>query len=145
MMSETAFWDTSAVIPLCCHQDASGVAQRLARRYSRILVWWGTRVEAHGALARLHREGAFTEKSFRQTRARLSVLSRAWSEVLPVELVREQAEDLLARYRVRAADAHQLATALVWCQGRPQHRTLVCFDERLGEAGSLIGFEVTGV
>jgi len=50
-------------------------------------------VEAHGALARLHREGAFTEKSFRQTRARLSVLSRAWSEVLPVELVREQAED----------------------------------------------------
>jgi len=60
-------------------------------------------------------------------------------------LVREQAEELLARYKIRAADALQLAAALVWCQGRPQHRTLVCFDERLGEAGSKIGFEVTSV
>ncbi len=117
MLSEAAFWDTSAVVPLCCHQAASGVAQRLARRYSRMVVWWGTKVEAHGALNRLHREGALTESSFRQTRARLSVLSRAWSEVLPVELVREQAEELLARYKIRAADALQPAAALVWCQG----------------------------
>jgi len=145
MMSETAFWDTSALVPLCCHQAASGVAQRFARRYSRMVVWWGTRVEAHGALTRLHREGALTENSFRQTRARLSVLSRSWSEVLPVESVREEAEELLARYKVRAADALQLAAALTWCQGRPQHRILVCFDERLGEAGSQIGFDVTSV
>jgi predicted nucleic acid-binding protein len=142
MKSETAFWDTSALVPLCCYQAASAGARRLARRYARMVVWWGTRVEAFGSLARLRREGSLSEDAFRQTRARLSVLSRSWAEILPVESVREQAEELLARYGVRAADSFQLAAALVWCQGHPHGRTFVCFHDRLGEAGSAIGFEV---
>ncbi len=142
MKSETAFWDSSALVPLCCRQAASADARRLARRYGRMVVWWGTRVEALGALARLQREGALSENGFRQTRARLSVLSRAWSELLPVESVRQQAEELLVRYPIRAADALQLAAALVWCRGRPQRRIFVCFDQRLGEAASQTGFEV---
>jgi predicted nucleic acid-binding protein len=142
MKSEAAFWDTSALVPLCCRQVASADARRLARRYGGMVVWWGTRVEALGALARLRREGALNENGFRQTRARLSVLSRAWSELLPIEAVREQAEELLVRYPIRAADALQLAAALVWCHGRPQRRIFVCFDRRLREAASQTGFEV---
>jgi uncharacterized protein len=144
MKSETASWDTSAVLPLCCYQATSADARFLARRYGRMMVWWGTRVEAYGALARLRREGALSENGFRQTRARLSVLSRAWLELLPVESVRHEAEELLTRYNLRAADALQLAAALVWCERRPQRRIFVCFDTRLSEAASHIGFEVRG-
>lgn len=144
MKTEAAFWDSSALVPLCCRQAASAEARLLARRYGRMVVWWGTRVEALAALARLRREGALSEDGFRQTRARLSALSRAWSELLPVESVRQQAEELLARYPIRAADALQLAAALVWCRGRPQRRTFVCFHQRLGEAASQTGFEVAG-
>jgi predicted nucleic acid-binding protein len=141
MNSEAGFWDTSALVPLCCRQAASGNARLLARRY-RMVVWWGTRVEALGALARLQREGLLSEKGFRQTRTRLSVLSGAWSELLPVESVRERAEELLVHYPIRSADALQLAAALVWCRDRPQRRIFVCFDRRLGEAASQAGFEV---
>ena len=145
MKTETAFWDTSALVPLCCHQPASAEAQHVARRYGRMVVWWCTRVEAYGALARLRREGSLSENGFQQTVARLSLLSRAWLEVLPAESVRQRAEELLALQIIRAADALQLAAALVWCQGRPQRRVLVCFDQRLASAAAQTGFEVKGV
>ena len=122
MKTDTAFWDTSAVVPLCCHQTASAGARQVARRHGRMVVWWCTRVEAHGALARLRREGVLTANGFQQTVARLSTLSRAWLEVLPVEEVRQRAEKLLARQMIRAADAFQLPAALVWCQGNPPIR-----------------------
>jgi len=142
MRTDTAFWDTSAVVPLCCYQTASAEARSLARHYGRMVVWWCTRVEAYGALARLRREGALTANGFQQTVARLSVLSRAWLEVLPVESVRQRAEELLARQIIRAADALQLAAALVWCQERPQRRVFVCFDQQLAGAATQVGFEV---
>ena len=144
MKTETAFWDTSAVVPLCCRQTLSAPARQLARRYGRMVVWWSTRVEAYGALARLRREGALTANGFQQTIARLSALSRAWLEILPLESVRDQAEELLGRQAIRSADALQLAAAFVWCQGRPQRRVFVCFDQRLARAASQIGFEVRG-
>src|SRR6516165_7671652 len=144
MRTETAFWDTSAIVPLCCYQTASAQARNLARHYGRMVVWWCTRVEAYGALARLRREGALTANGFQQTAARLSVLSRAWLEVLPVESVRQRAEELLASQIIHAADGLQLAAALVWCQGRPQRRAFVCFDRRLASAATKVGFEVRG-
>ena len=144
MKIETAFWDTSALVPLCCQQSASAEARQVARRYGRMVVWWCTRVEAYGALARLRREGAFGENGFQQTVARLLALSRAWLEVLPTESVREGAEELLARRMIRAADALQVAAALVWCQGRPQRRVFVCLDQRLATAAAQTGFEVKG-
>ena len=144
MKTDTVFWDTSAVVPLCCYQTASAQARHLARHYGRMVVWWCTRVEAYGALARLRRERALTANGFHQTVARLSALSRAWLEVLPVESVRQRAEELLARQVIHAADSLQLAAALVWCQGRPQRRAFVCFDQRLAGAATDIGFEVKG-
>ena len=144
MKTKTAFWDTSAVVPLCCQQALSAEARLVAHRYGRMVVWWCTRVEAFGALARLRREGALSANGFQQTVVRLSVLSRAWLEVLPVESVCHQAEELLARQVIRAADALQLAAALVWCQGHPQRRVFVCFDQRLAAAATQVGFEVSG-
>ena len=145
MRNKSAYWDTSALVPLCCYQDASSALRILARRFSRMTVWWGTRVKVRSALARLLREGDVSESAFREAGDRLRLLSQSWAELLPTESVRERAEDLLDRCNLSAADALQLAAALTWCQGRPQRRTFVCLDHRLGEAASVAGFDVVGI
>src|SRR5205085_11898054 len=52
-----AFWDASAIVPLCCSQPAIGHGRKLLRDVRRMVVWWGTSVEARSAFARLVREG----------------------------------------------------------------------------------------
>jgi predicted nucleic acid-binding protein len=145
MRNEAAFWDSSALVPLLCHQDSSSLARVLARRYGRMVVWWGSRVEVLSALVRLRREGRLSETGLRETTARLSVLSQACLEVTPTESVRERAEQLLVRHPIRAADSLQLAAAFVWCHGHPQQRNFVCFDGRLGNVAAQAGFNVEGV
>ena len=51
-----AFWDASAIIPLCCSQPATAQGRRLQREFTRMVVWWGTPIEARSAFARLVRE-----------------------------------------------------------------------------------------
>ena len=77
LKTDAAFWDSSALVPLLCRQEASTRVRSLARRYGRITAWWGTRVEVVGALARLEREGVLTQIGFRQTRERRMVRSLA--------------------------------------------------------------------
>jgi predicted nucleic acid-binding protein len=137
-----AFWDASAIVPLCCPQPASTPARRLRRELKRTVVWWGTPLEARSAFARLVRDGQLTAAE-RVTAVRLlGQLRLAWDEILPSEKVRSLAEDLPDTYGVRAADAAQLAAALVWCRERPRQRPLVCFDERLRTAATALGFAV---
>ena len=137
-----AFWDASAIVPLCCSQSATTQGQRLRRELKRMVVWWGTTLEARSAFARLAREGQLTLEE-RVTAVRLLAQLRvAWDEILPTEKVRSLAEDLPDLHGVRAADAAQLAAALVWCRERPKHRPLVCFDERLKTAATALGFAV---
>jgi hypothetical protein len=57
---ERAFCDTSAIVPLCCHQDESQEMRRIARRIKRVAAWWGTMVEAQSAFSRLVRDGKMT-------------------------------------------------------------------------------------
>jgi predicted nucleic acid-binding protein len=144
MTNDSAFWDSSALLPLICREVRTERARFLGRRYGRMMVWWGTRVEVFGAMARLHREGVLSESAFRQATERLRALSRAWSELGPAESVREQAEEVLARSAIRAADSLQLAAALVWCRGRARNRPFICFDRRLADAARQSGFDVQG-
>src|SRR5215218_7883847 len=55
--STTAFWDTSALVPLCCFQPQSAKARQVVRTYSRQVVWWGTVIDAVSSLNRLTRDG----------------------------------------------------------------------------------------
>ena len=80
---ERAFWDTSAIVPLCCHQDASQELRGIARRIKRVAAWWGTPVEAQSAFSRLVREGKMTARGLKQAVARLEVQHASWIEVLP--------------------------------------------------------------
>jgi len=138
----TGFWDTSGLVPLCCFQPQSAQARQVARTYSRQVVWWGTVIEAVSSLNRLAREGVLTVDQSTQAFARLDYLRSRWNEVQPTEEVRERAERLLRIHRLRAADALQLAAALVWCNDSPRGRALIGADGNLSEAGDAEGFTI---
>jgi len=62
--------------------------------------------------------------------------------VLPTEELRETTESMLDKFPLRAADAFQLAAAMIYCSGQPRERWFVCFDRRLREAADVAGFTV---
>jgi hypothetical protein len=140
-VSQTAFWDSSALVPLCLHQPNSEQAKSMAGRFGQV-VWWAARVEVSSAFARLYREGALKAGARQEAIARLQVLSVLWDEVSPHNEVRDRAVQLMGIYTLRAADSLQLAAALLWCRERPVGRTFVSADTRLCEAAAQAGFTV---
>ncbi len=134
------FWDTSAVVPLLVSEPSSAVMLRVLRDQPDVIVWWGTLVECQSALCRREREGALGAEQADQARARLHQLQAAWSEVLPVSAVRTHAGLLLRRHPLRAADALQLAAALVASEGHPEGLRVLTLDERLAQAARGEGF-----
>ena len=107
-----------------------------------MVVWWGTPIETRSAFARLVRAGSLTDEERVRAVRLLEQLRQSWDEIQPSEQVRTVAEDLPDRYGVRAADAVQLAAALIWCRERPNRRPFICFDERLSRAAADVGFTV---
>jgi hypothetical protein len=105
-------------------------------------VWWGTPIEARNAFARLVRDGDLSGTQRTSAIRLLNQLRSSWDEMLPSERVRALGEALPDEYGVRAADALQLAAALVWCHERPRRRAFVCFDEKLAKAATDVGFTV---
>lgn len=136
------FWDTSAIVPLCVDQTTTSKVRRILTGEPRIVVWWGTPVEVQSALGRLGREGSLSAAGLTNSTKRLGLLRRSWHEVLPTEQVRGLAEELPARATVTAADAFQLAAALVWSRGRPRGRVFVCIDRRLAGVAAQTGFSI---
>jgi uncharacterized protein len=136
------FWDSSAIIPLCLKEPLSERVKNLAQKDEDLVVWWATRVECFSALARRRREGRLETQAERQAKAALDALAGEWSEVQPVELVRHRAERLLMVHSLRAADALQLAAALLWTEEATSGAEFVCLDQNLREAASMEGFTV---
>jgi predicted nucleic acid-binding protein len=137
----TAFWDASALVPLCVHEAASRSAQSHLRKFAPV-VWWGSIVEVHSAICRLHRETQITDVGRKGAAARLQLLGRGWREILPGDQLRELALQLLDEYSLRAADSLQLAASLTWCEQRPSRRIFVCADRKLSHAANSVGFSV---
>jgi predicted nucleic acid-binding protein len=138
----SAFWDTSAIVPLCCQQNLSQSMRKRWRETARVVVWWGTTVEVRSAISRLHAEGVITAKGRQQALARLEVLRQEWHEITPSEKTRRLAEGLPDAYGLRALDSFQLAAALVWCSEKPKNRIFVCDDAKLSAAAQTVGFTV---
>lgn len=142
MKISRAFWDTSAIVPLCCQQGSSAQFRHLRRQMPDVAAWWGASVEARSALARLLREGKLTAKGLQQAIARLEAQRTAWPEILPSEKIRILAEAMPGQYGLRALDAFQLAAALAWCRERPRGRVFVCGDILLAQVAAQAGFTV---
>jgi predicted nucleic acid-binding protein len=142
MKTKAAFWDTSALIPLCCRQSNSTQARQWARIHTPLVVWWGTYVESFNTIARLLREGALTQAQFDQAYQRLQSLRRTWVEIAPTNRIVELAEKVLLPHPLSSADGLQLAAALAWCSDRPRRHTFICADKKLSEVAEKIGFDV---
>jgi predicted nucleic acid-binding protein len=136
-----AFWDSSAIIPLFALEENPGTSRRLLRQYAPI-VWWGTSVEVVSAICRRRREKALSTQYLEVANRRFTLLRLSWREIQPTNLLRDIAETCLERHELRAADAFQLAAALVWCNEKPKNRTFVCRDLRLLEAARSEGFSI---
>jgi uncharacterized protein len=106
------------------------------------VVWWGSLVEVHSAICRLHRVKEISDLNKQGPVAHLQLLSRGWREILPGDPVRELATQLLDKHFLRAADSLQLAASLIWCEHRPSKRSFICGDHRLAEAAETVGFSV---
>ncbi len=140
MKTEIAFWDTSAILPLCCSQVFTTQSKKWLRKYPKIVVWWGTSVEISSGLARLKRNGDLTEKETIKALRLWEKLEKTCRIVSPVERVIELANALPENYGLPALDSFQLAAALVWCQEKPRRRPFVTADERLAKAAEKAGF-----
>lgn len=136
------FWDSSAVVPLCLTEPTSKQIQKILRQDEDIVVWWASRIECLSAFERRRREGILPAEATLNAKSVLASLASGWSEVLPSELVRRRAERLLATHALRAADALQLAAALIWAEEAPEALELISFDQNLREGASKEGFIV---
>jgi uncharacterized protein len=134
------FWDSSAILPLLLQEPASERVERVLLSDPELVIWWATPVESRSALARRRREGGLQESGLRRAQDILDGLLKHAYEVEPMEDVRAKAQHLLSVHRLRAADALQLAAALVWCREHPIGVGFVCLDDRLRGAALLEGF-----
>lgn len=136
------FWDASALIPLFIDEMQTGTVRAIASHDSAIAAWWGSPIECCSAFARLRREGFLKTEEEDRVRHLLLLLSGSWTEIEPGKDIRNTAERLLLTHPLRAADALQLAAALVWAGRNPKGSFFVCFDQRLRTAARNEGFTV---
>ncbi len=137
-----SFWDASALLPLILEEHGSAAALRLLRAEGPPVVWWGSLVECYSALERRSRAGQLKIGGKRVAEGLLQQLAQTWVEIEPGGALRERALRLLAAHSLRAADALQLAAALVWAEERPAGRIFICLDARLCAAARRDGFTV---
>jgi uncharacterized protein with PIN domain len=71
------FWDSSAIIPLCVEEAPTARVKRLAEEDPALLVWWGTQIECHSALARRRREEIITREDGERAQHALTLLLEA--------------------------------------------------------------------
>lgn len=145
MPDKSAFFDTSALVPLCIFQPASQTARRAYRRFATCVVAWSTLIEANGAIYRAERTAGLIQRDRQIALQRIRQLQQRWVEILPTDRVRDIALDVIENHDLRAADAIQLASALEWCSGKPRNRHFVCLDRQLAMTARTVGFSVIGI
>jgi len=137
------FWDSSAIIPLLIDEPTTTGMQAVFVDDSEMSVWWGTSVECASALARKRRESRIPGHAMETAYLRLAAFQRRWSEIEPELSLRDNATRLLQAHDLRAADALQLAAALVAAEGAPHTLDFACLDTRLSMAAQGEGFRIT--
>jgi len=136
------FWDTSALVPLLVEEDASEALRTVLSEDHVIIVAWTTEVECASAIARAEHDDLLTVEAINDAFARLDELRDVWREVEARADVRLQARRLLRVHRLRAADAIQLASAILAAQHQPVSLSFVTVDDRLELAARREGFAV---
>jgi uncharacterized protein len=141
MLEKRAFWDSSAVVPLCITELKSRQAESWFEEYQTV-IWWSTPVETIGALCLVRREGGISTAEYNQAKVKVHTIENASQIVLPGNRLRLRAYTLLEQFPLRAADSLQLAAALAWCEEIPKGNVFLSFDDRLRATAETLGFTV---
>ena len=136
------FWDTSAIVPLLVREADTDVRESQLKQVLEIITWWGTHVECVSALCRREREGVLSSEAIQAAMVRLNELNLQWLIVSPSQVILSRAERLLKVHPLRAADAMQLAAALLAVREEPEDSTFYTADDRLAQAAQKEGFIV---
>lgn len=126
-------------MPLLAEEPTTDALRRLYLDQPAV-VWWGTALECASAIARLERDRALAVDAAAAAFDRLDAISRSWIEIEPVDAVREVARRMLRVHPLRAADALQLAAAVVAAERRPASLPFLTLDARLRTAAAREGF-----
>lgn len=134
------FWDSSALVPLLMAEARSDALTLEISGDSEPVIWWATPLECQSAVQRHHREKPFAAAALTSYIERLRQLVQHADTIAPTDDVRRRAARLLAVHPLRAADALQLAAALVWVEEQPHGERFVSLDGRLRDAAAREGF-----
>lgn len=134
------FWDTSGIFPLLVEEESTEAREQSLLADSEMVIWYGTPTEIESAMSRREREGVLPRDVRMLADKRLEALANFWMEVSPTPQVRLRAIRLLRVHALRAADAFQLAAALILCRDNPGELAFLTADSRLKEAAHREGF-----
>ena len=137
-----SFWDTSAIVPLIVREQETPSMLALLKTHQMVTVWTLAEIEIVSALARRKREGSLTEDGAQQAEELLAQFWNSVTEVVDVTRVKLRATRLLKSHTLRAADAMQLAAALLATRDQPEGQWFVTLDQRLAEAAKREAFSV---
>lgn len=139
------FWDTSALFHLLTVQEGGNHIDDAFDIDPDIAMWWATPVELASAAARLRRMGEINDAGCARIMAEIGPIVQECEEIGPTEEVRQMAFRLVRVHDLSAADALQLAAALVWARHVSVGLGFVCRDIRLAAAAEKEGFTVLGL
>jgi len=136
----SAFWDASALVPLCVTQSLTPKSISLYQNYE-VVVWWATPIGIASALARLVRIQQLDSSGWIKSRKLAEALADSWSVIRPTQAIQGNAIQLVNRFGLKAGDALQLAAALDWCEDLPNGEVFLTADQKLREAAVISGFD----
>jgi len=136
------FWDSSALVPVIVPESRSAELTTALVGDKELTIWWATPLECQSAIQRRHRDTPLGGPTLTSATARLRAIVEHADTVAPTDDLRRRAARLLAGHPLRAADALQLAAALIWCEEQPHNEVFVSLDDRLREAARKEGFDI---
>ncbi len=127
-------------------EPASEKVEPLLQRDPEMAFWWGAPLDWWEALLTAQRKERISAADLQKAKGLLDHLRARAFEVQPTEELRARALRLLsvhtAVHPLRAADAMELAAALIWCRERTHGATFVSLHPPLRLAAALEGFRV---
>jgi uncharacterized protein len=125
---------------------ASEKVEPLLQRDPELAFWWGAPLDWWEALLAAQRQGRISAAGLQKAKEVLDHLRARAFEVQPTEELRARALRILSVHAsvhtLRAAEALELAAALVWCRERTHGAGFVSLHPPLRLAAALEGFRV---
>jgi len=108
----TAYFDTSALVPLVIAEPSSAICERAWNAARNIAASSLTYVEVHTALAQAERQGRITDAQLAQASAAFEDVWEQVTVVAPADAIIRCAARLGAEFALRGYDAVHCATAM---------------------------------